>query len=1044
MFGFKNQFAEMVNWKSIAIFIAFFLVSYAAWSNYFYQHFSVANGLPNNQIQCLFKDRYGFLWIGTNNGLSQYDGYSFRNFLHNPNDPTSLPSNDVRSISEDQSGRLWVGLWGGVATFDQTTQKFSVIKLPFEHSNDRIMHILCDSKNRLWISTTEGNYLFTIQGKLIKHWRAGKGKHDLPHDHIVQTLEDASGNIWITGRCGLCRFREATMDYEVIPDNHPPYIEKNGWLNSVNEGISAKNGILWFGSWANGLRRIDPKTKNFKSWLTKPEFKGHGAYNVISGTAEFDGKIWVASHDQGLGFLDEEKDSLIFLKNLPLQGYNLPIRKTTRLLADEFVLWIATSNGLYKYDLRKQLFEVFRVPNLVTGSCLPEIQSITEYQTDQLIVCTWTCGLFSFNSKTNKSQNIPIPFEKKQSSVWDLDLKNIFLAKDSTLWISTSHGMFQQKKGAWKSLLLDKSKTDLNRQNYFFKILPYQNGQYWAASGNGIVKIDPETADIHVVPLQSIAEAFANLTSEIILDMDVAPNGDVWFLRKHGGKLNQIGFTVLRKATGKWVTYVAGQGKFKDYPFAHSCHNIKATSDGQIYVSSERGLVCFNGTNPQKFESFSSYHGLLADVCYGMTEDDFGKLWILAPEGISSLDLNTKKIRVFTENDGLPEAANFGISKLTSGQIAIGHNNSWLTILKPDRLQKYTQTSDRFSFTRLEVENQTLWPRDSITFSPEANVVRLAYSPLNFLSSFDQIFTIQINRSGQETRYQTPSNEITLSDLRPGWYEIKVSAPGLKTIDFHFYKEPRFWQTTWFIVVSILLGFVVITSLLLFRQRQVLRKKEKERNLQFQMADMQMAALRSQIDAHFIFNALNAINQFIWQKMPEQAADFLTQFARLMRINLEHTRTDWVSLDEELQAVEYYFNLESLTLEHAPTLIWEIENLPDKSELSIPPMLMQPIVENVFKHGFQLMNSPGVLHISLKKIDDMLLFTAKDNGPGPKEGKKETSGHTSLASKILNERLELLNQKSGKKARFTLTRELENGTWITVSAMLIPMQKWDA
>lgn len=1033
----------MGNWKPIAFAFLVFLAPTTAWCKYFFQHFTVAKGLPNNHIQSIFKDQHGFLWIGTSNGLSQYDGYSFRNFLHNPNDSSSLPNNDVRSITEDHSGRLWLGLWGGIATFDPVTQKFSKIRLHFENGYDRIMHVFCDSKNRIWVSTTEGNYLFSINGKLIKHWRAGKGKNDLPHDHIVQTMEDASGNIWVTGRCGLCRFREGSMDYEVIPDNNPPYIEKNGWLNSVNEGISAKDGTLWFGSWANGLRKINPGTKNFKSWLTKPEFKGHGAYNVISATAEFDGKIWVASHDQGLGFLDEQKDSLIFLKNLPLQGYNLPIKKTTRLLADGLVLWIGTSNGLFKYDLRKQLFEVLKVPNLKTGSCLPEIQSVIETKPNEFTLCTWTCGLFKFNGITTQTVRLPIPFEKKQSSVWDLDMKHIVQTKDSTFWISSSHGLFQLKNGGWQCLRPNEAKKDLCSENYFFKTISDLDGQLWAASGRGIVKIKPGTTDFKILLLKNVAPLYSTLTSDVILDLDVAPNGDVWFLRRHGGNQSQIGFTVLRKSSKKLVTYVAGHGRFEHYPFAQTCHHIKATSDGSIFVSSERGLVRFNGTDPKKFVAFTSFDGLLADASYGMVEDDYGKLWILASEGLSCFDLKTNKISVFTENDGLPEAGNFGISKLASGQIAVGHNNNWLTILKPDRLQKNSKAGDRFKFTRLELENKSLWPSDSLTFPAEANVVRLAFSPLNFLSAIDDFFTIQIKRSGQLTRYKTPSNEITLSDLRPGWYEIKVSAPGLKTIDFHFYKEPRFWQTTWFIILCIVVAFFLITFGLLYRQRKLLRKKEQERTLQFRMTEMQMAALRSQIDAHFIFNALNAINQFIWDKLPQQASEYLTQFARLMRINLEHTRTDWVSLADELHAVEYYFNLESLTLEKAPKLIWEVENLSDKDELSIPPMLIQPIVENVFKHGFQLMEKQGILKIHLEKIGDMLEIIARDNGPGIKANFQQSAGHKSLATKIMKDRLDLLTKKLGKQASFELRRELENGEEVTISRLIIPFKNFE-
>lgn len=1019
------------------LFIGFSLFPFSLFANHFYQHYTVANGLPSNHITYLYKDRYGFLWIGTSNGLSQYDGFTFRNYLNNPNDSTSLPNNNIRSIIEDKSGRLWLGFWGGVGTFDPKTQKFERIKLEFEQNYDKVMHLFVDSKDRIWIATTMGHYLFNIQGKLIKHWRAGKGKHDLPRDHIVQTMEDAAGNIWVTGRCGLCRYREGTKDFEVILDNNPPYLEKNEWLYSVNEGIAAKDGTFWFGSWANGLRRIDPKTHNYTSWLTKPEFAGHGAYNVISATAEFDGKIWVASHDQGLGYLDEKKDKLVFLKDLPIQGYNLPTGKTSRLLADEQVLWIGTPNGMYKYDLRKQLFEVYKIPDLKTGSCLAEIQSVAQLKPNELMLCTWTCGLFSFNTESITNQKLSVPLSKQQGSVWDLDIKHVLAQSDSTYWISTSHGLLHLNQGNWRIIKPDESKEDLSAENYFYKTIADQHGNIWAATARGILKISPRTLKFQVYLLKSIATQYDKLTSDEIIDLDVAPNGDIWFLRHFGGKSSQIAFTVLRKSTGRFVTYVAGQGKFKDYPFHQSSYNLEAASDGSIFVSSERGLTRFNGTSPQKFEAYTSYNGLLADNCHDLEEDNLGKLWILASEGISCFDLKTNKIKAFTESDGLPQAENYGLSKLPSGKLAIGHKYSWLSVLMPERLEQYKSEADYFKFTSLRVESKNLWPGDSLTISPEANVVRLSFSPLNFITSLDQIFTISINRSGKITTYQTSSNEITLSDLRPGWYEIKVSAPGLKTIDLSFYKKPHFWQTTWFLVVSIALGFGVLTILLLYRQRKILEKQQQESNLQFQIADMQMTALRSQIDAHFIFNALNTINNFIWQKLPEQASDYLTQFARLMRINLEHTRNNWIDLEDELRAIEYYFNLEALALEQTPELIWDKKGLDQNVDLLIPPMLLQPIVENVFKHAFQRLREKGLLLVSLETKGELLTFTARDNGHGPKLDSKKGS-HNSLATKIMNDRLALLNKSLGTKATFELFGTEIEGKNYTISKLTIP------
>ncbi len=1025
---------------SRSIFCAFILCVLAipkAISNHFFQHFTVSSGLPNNHIQSLFKDRYGFVWIGTSNGLSQYDGYSFRNFLNNPNDSNSLPNNNVRSVAEDKNGIIWLGLWGGVATFNPSTQKFSKKNLYFSQGLDKVIHVLCDSKNRIWVSTNEGLYIYKNNGTLVKHFKAGKGKHDLPNKNIVQTYEDKKGNIWVTGGCGLCLFREATLDFDVHLDDNPPYVEGNEWLNSVGEGIADHQGILWFGSWANGLRRINPVTKHYTTWLTKPEFTAHGAYNVISATAEFDGKIWVASHDQGLGYLDDATNKLFFFKTLSIKGYNMPVKKVTRLLPDGEVLWIGGSNGLYKYDLRKQLFEVFQVPDMRVGSCLPEIQSVAEYNANDLFLATWTCGLFQLNTKSGSINKRSHPHLITLSSPLNIDIKNILKENDSTFWYATSHGLCVESGKRIKYFKPGGETQNMLSENYFYKVKRSADGSIWAGSGRGILKIDPATWEYKKYTLDQLAPAYKGKTNDNIVDITEAPNGDIWFLRRMGGDLFQLGITVLRKHSGQFVTYVAGQGKFKNYPFPQTAFGLQTTSDGQVFVSSERGLISFPASNPQSFTFFTSFHGLLADPCYDLVEDSQKNLWIQNEDGLSCLNLKTKKIKTFTTADGLPDAGLISLTTLKNGKIAIGLDYGWLSILNPKPLSKFNTSSNLFKFTKLEVEGQNLWPTDSLTLPQDANVIRLSFSPFHFLTATDQFFKVTINRENQKSTYQTSSNQIMLSDLRPGWYKVNVTAPGLKTIDIHFYKKPWFWQTTWFLVLCIVLAFATLTALLLYRQRKILAKREEERSIQFQISDMQMTALRSQIDAHFIFNALNAINNFIWQKLPEQASDYLTQFARLMRINLEHTRTDWVYLADELKAVEYYFNLEALAFEPAPVLKMKLPSTDQLTSILIPPMLLQPIVENVFKHAFAGILHQGQLHIDVKLENDLLILNALDNGRGI-SSHAASGAHKSLASRIMNERLDLINKKLGTKAGFSLERISIEGQDKTLATLKIP------
>jgi tetratricopeptide (TPR) repeat protein len=220
---------------------------------------------------------------------------------------------------------------------------------------------------------------------------------------------------------------------------------------------------------------------------------------------------------------------------------------------------------------------------------------------------------------------------------------------------------------------------------------------------------------------------------------------------------------------------------------------------------------------------------------------------------------------------------------------------------------------------------------------------------------------------------------------------------------------------------------IILISVLLLRSNRI---RTQQKNMQ-----LEQKLLRSQMNPHFIFNALIAIQSFIYKKDPKDAGKFLSSFARLMRAILENSREEYISMDKEVKWMEDYIQLQQLRLGDVFDYQINIDGPIDKENVLIPPMLTQPFIENALEHGFNKIESNGMLSIHFTRKDKMLEVEITDNGEGfdQQEEKSHTGSHTSMATTITRERLLLLNKGKSKKISFEIRSKKDEGTTIRFS-----------
>jgi LytS/YehU family sensor histidine kinase len=291
-----------------------------------------------------------------------------------------------------------------------------------------------------------------------------------------------------------------------------------------------------------------------------------------------------------------------------------------------------------------------------------------------------------------------------------------------------------------------------------------------------------------------------------------------------------------------------------------------------------------------------------------------------------------------------------------------------------------------------------------------------------------------VNEKGTVTNH-TKNSEISLDNLEPGNYRLEVYA---KNNDNILSQQPAillfeikkpFWQSYSFI----LFAFLFLSGVVYIMVRQTIRRirsKEKEKSRIIKLiAEHQMSALRAQMNPHFIFNCINSIQGFILTNKGELAYDYLSKFSKLMRLVLNYSSENFITLNHEIEIVELYIELEQQRFENKFTYTISIPDSIDGDELTVPPMIMQPYIENAIWHG--LMNlekgKKGHIKITLEMTNEILEIIIEDNGVGrEKAALNSQKKYKSKATAINNKRTEILSILSNSKGSVNISDIYKN------------------
>ncbi|WP_299120942.1 histidine kinase [uncultured Tenacibaculum sp.] len=902
-----------------------------------------------------------------------------------------LPDIEFYDIIEDKKGFIWLAANKGLFRYDG--KSFKNYTHP-EKKGLSVFGLKIDHKDRLWCNNISGQY-FYIENDSLKYFTDLKKQNEgqLP----IFFIKDNKLYTYVMGRNFEIDLKTKEKK-EIFKDSTRVY--SSLFIHNDSLFCSRKNDILFTKANLNTIR-IDTINNNSYRRYAMGELKidNLGKNNDILLQS-----IDIESNFKKFFLRNNHK-----FKELKLNEFNLGTT-INGAITDENIVWLATPKGIYKYEYENgqftQLNHFFKDKN---------VTKIIKDSNDNYWLTTLRNGVYII-------PNINLIHYQNTSNQ---NISAIEKINDSIFFYGTTKGkLFKiNKKNDKTTIIPTFSNTIINEIafNNFNKIIV-------SHAENGIVIENNKIKKLLGFPIKFggakeisfidknrfVYGAFAYAT---IANLKYKTTERIGFRRSYTTHYNIQNNTI-------YVGYVDGveyyredftphEIKFKESPiFALDIDNTK---DSTAWIATfSDGIIGIK--NGKVIENYTTKNGLLSNQTR-VVKGNGNNLWVVTDKGIQYLNTITKTFKNITKKDGLES---FNISDIITykNQIYFGTNKG-LYLLNKNKAFKETKLPD-FYITKVLVEDEDMKIEKEYTLPSKVNKVQFQFHTNGFLS--EENINYQYRLLGASKHWNSVpagSNQITFNSLSAGNYTFqikKVSTIDQKETPIKSIKikiRNPFYKEWWFIAVLIL-----ISSLFIVRYyRKKLKEKEKEKELVF----LKLENLRSQMNPHFVFNALNSIQDYILTNQKNIAGDYLGKFADLIRMYLYHSTKANISLEEEIIALNQYLELEKLRFEDS--FIYQIssERIRDLDTISIPTMLIQPYVENSIKHGLlhKKNNRNLKIEFTLEKDNSNLICIITDNGIGRQKSiqlnKKRKMYHKSFATKANQDRLSLLNH--GRKEK---------------------------
>jgi len=853
-----------------------------------FDHISIEQGLSQSSVHIIFQDSIGFLWFGTEDGLNRYDGYNFKTFKPDPDIFNSLSDRWITSIVEDQQGYLWIGTrQGGLNRYDPHREQFTIFRHDKENpsslSDDHINALYLDKDDNLWIGTEQGLDFFDRTTNTFTRYTYSPFEPDsLTGKSVTAIYQDGRGRFWIgTSSGGLNQFNPQNKKFTPYQNNAED--TKTISNDHVTTIIDAGDATLWVGTWF-GLNRFDPATGEFKRYIRSDNDPQSLAGNRINALQiDSTGNLWIGTNN-GLDRLSEAGGRFIHYVSDPSYIKSLSNNYILSIYEDRSgVLWFGTyGGGVNQYDRMRDNFAYYRHnpdnPNSLSGNLIWPIYVDSE---GYAWIGTFGTGLNRLTWSTGQVIRYQHD-DKKPNSIASNILYAIHEDQGGYLWIGTSNGLdrFDRKTFNFEHFQRDPENPDSLSANTVLEVFVDRSNNVWIGTVGGLDLFDRNTGTFkHYTPQVGDPNSLSSSTISVIREDQ---EGFLWIGTSDNG-LNKFD-----PSTETFTQFHADPNDKKSLS-NDSIESIYQDTIGRLWIGTGGGGLNLYDPKTNSFSYYLEKDGLPNGVVYGILEDGLGYLWLSTNFGISRFDAETKIFHNFDAGDGLQsnEFNSNAFAKGRDGEFYFGGIDG-LTIFHPLSIFE-SPYLPQIALTLLTQDGQPIAIDSSIETTKKVvleyphNSLEFEFTALSYNQTDKNQYAYYLEGFDPNWQYIGTKRDGRYTNLPGGDYTLFLKAANSDGIwnetpvSIEVTVIPPFWQTTWFRIMLVFIGIVVVavgirlrTKAIQDRNRQ-LERLVRERTSALEKRSQEIQALY-QADERILRNV--SLNQ-VFQTLVDVAVDTL-------------------------------------------------------------------------------------------------------------------------------------------------------------------------
>ncbi|WP_066631388.1 hybrid sensor histidine kinase/response regulator transcription factor [Labilibacter marinus] len=1018
--------------KKVLFFVLCFCYSIVVSASEF-RLLSTLEGLSQNDVNCIFQDSKGFIWIGTNDGLNRYDGYEFKTFRREPREENGIAGNIIQAITEDSNGDIWIGTNdNGVSKFDLSANKFVTyanapggVKLL---QSNRVTKITADDKGNVWVVNAKGidiinietNDIYSVSKEGLYH-----RKDEMPFNYIKDVFVDKSGTVWAATTYGLRQINPYTYKIEAS------LIGKRG--HRVVAGICEFNDKLYVYN-SKGVGYLDRESKTFEYILNSERIS----------QLEFDleGNIWAGTSDGLIVVSLKRKSPLVYeVEKIYRDGIEQGGGITSNLIKDIYrdksgLIWVGTTGGgVNIYNPEHKRFKHYKKTRKESSISYNKIRAVHEDQHGGLWIGTDGGGVNYLPKQTKKDYSKG--FIHKYSNENTKASNGYCIAEDTLnnrIWVGTGYPIkikvYSSKTG--KEINIDKWNLEVIKS--VFSILIDSEGCVWLGSyGDGLWRLKPDGSGGYMQDNFMFDSKSYALPSDFIRSILEDKKGNIWVGTTEG--------LVKIKAKHKYLD------KPKFFTYKNIVNDPKSISHDYILpIFQSRNKDIWIGTlggglNRYRetkdgigyFTTYTTKDGLPNNVVKSILEDDKGNLWLATNRGITKFNIKSKEVFNYDINDGLQdyEFAELACAKRKNGEMIFGGVNGFNTFF-PNQIVEDNSESP-VVFTKLSILNQfvevgeelrgrillenDINDTEELHLKYSENSFSIHYVGLNFIAPQKNKYKYKLEgfdeewiETASDTRFAKYTN------LKPGTYKLRVTA---SNSDGQWSDKERaisvvviapWWLSTWALVAYCL---VIVILLIFFRRFSLIGIQQKNQLLMERFEKEKVEEL-SQLKLKFFTNVshefrtpltliIGPIEKLIREKSAmsaekmAQVHDIIHRNANVL-LRLINQLMDFRKFEqgkmtikaEKHNLVEFVRNIYSSfeIFAEQKGIDFSIQCFTEDIEVWIDTEKMEKIIYNLLSNAFKFTPSGGKITIQVKESGSEIFFSVEDSGEGMDEDMK--------------------------------------------------------